>query len=226
MSAREFWRQTFEIMRKDLKVEGRAGEVLSITVPFGAAALLLLPLAIGTEKSMLSRIGPGMFFAVTLLFGMLVAFRQSGTEGPSNRELLTLLGIDPAATFVGRTIASAILLLGFELVLVPLDIVLYNPEAVRQWAWLVLILLLVAFGLSLVGTLAGAVTSGLRTRSTLASLIVAPLSVPLLIASTQVIEALRLDRSILNWIVLLVAMDLGLTVVGVLTARPLEETSR
>jgi len=208
MSAREFWRQAFEIMRKDLKIEGRAGEVLAITVPFGAVALLLLPLAIGTEKSMLSRIGPGMFFAVTLLFGMLVAFRQSATEEPAQRELLTLLGIDPAATFVGRVI------------------VLYNPDPVRGWGWLIVILVLVAFGLSLVGTLAGGVTAGLRTKSTLAPLIVAPLAVPLLIASSQVIEALRLDRSILNWIVLLIAMNLALTVAGVLTARPLEETSR
>jgi heme exporter protein B len=226
MSAREFWRQAFEIMRKDLKIEGRAGEVLAITVPFGAVALLLLPLAIGTEKSMLSRIGPGMFFAVTLLFGMLVAFRQSATEEPAQRELLTLLGIDPAATFVGRVIASSLLLLGFELVLTPLDIVLYNPDPVRGWGWLIVILVLVAFGLSLVGTLAGGVTAGLRTKSTLAPLIVAPLAVPLLIASSQVIEALRLDRSILNWIVLLIAMNLALTVAGVLTARPLEETSR
>jgi heme exporter protein B len=226
MSIREFWRQAFEIMRKDLKIEGRAGEVLSITVPFGAVALLLLPMAIGTEKTMLTRIGPGMFFAVTLLFGMLVAFRQSATDEPAQRELLALLGIDPAATFVGRTAASALLLFAFELVLVPLDIVLYNPDAVRTWGWLVLVVLLVAFGLALVGTLAGSVTAGLRTKATLAPLLVAPLSVPLLIASSQVVEALRLERSILNWIVLLMAMNLGLTVVGVITARPLEETSR
>ncbi len=226
MSAREFWRQAYEIMRKDLKIEGRAGEVLAITVPFGAVALLLLPMAIGTEKTMLARIGPGMFFAITLLFGMLVAFRQSATDEPAQRELLTLLGIDPAATFVGRTAASALLLLGFELVLAPLDIVLYNPSPVRSWGWLLLILLLVAIGLSLVGTLAGSVTAGLRTRATLAPLLVAPLSVPLLIASSQVVEALRLDRSILNWVVLLIAMNLALTVVGVITARPLEETSR
>lgn len=226
MSAREFWRQAFEIMRKDLKIEGRAGEVLSITVPFGAVALLLLPMAIGTEKTMLARIGPGMFFAITLLFGMLVAFRQSATDEPAQRELLTLLGIDPAATFVGRAAASALLLLGFEIVLAPLDIVLYNPAAVRGWGWLLLIVLLVAIGLSLVGTLAGSVTAGLRTRATLAPLLVAPLSVPLLIASSQVVEALRLDRSILNWVVLLIAMNLALTVVGVITARPLEETSR
>ena len=77
MSAREFWRQAFEIMRKDLKVEGRAGEVLSITVPFGAAALLLLPLAIGTEKTMLSRIGPGMFFAVMGIIILGKSLRQA-----------------------------------------------------------------------------------------------------------------------------------------------------
>lgn len=226
MSAREFWRQAFEIMRKDLKIEGRAGEVLSITVPFGAVALLLLPMAIGTERTMLARIGPGMFFAVTLLFGMLVAFRQSATDEPAQRELLTLLGIDPAATFIGRTFASALLLLGFEIVLVPLDIILYNPSAVQGWGWLILLIVLIAIGLSLVGTLAGSVTAGLRTKSTLAPLLVAPLSVPLLIASSQMVEALRLDRSILNWIVLLIAMNLGLTIVGVVTARPLEETSR
>jgi heme exporter protein B len=188
--------------------------------------LLLLPMAIGTERTMLARIGPGMFFAVTLLFGMLVAFRQSATDEPAQRELLTLLGIDPAATFIGRTFASALLLLGFEIVLVPLDIILYNPSAVRGWGWLMLLIVLIAIGLSLVGTLAGSVTAGLRTKSTLAPLLVAPLSVPLLIASSQMVEALRLDRSILNWIVLLIAMNLGLTIVGVVTARPLEETSR
>lgn len=226
MTAREFWRQAFEIARKDLKVEGRAGEVFAITVPFGAVALLLIPMAIGTEKAMLARIGPGMFFAVTLLFGMLVAFRQSATDEPEMRELLTLLGIDPAATFTGRSAASALLLLVFELILAPLDIVLYNPDPVRGWGWLLVIGLLAAIGLALVGTLAGGVTAGVRTRSTLAPLLVAPLSVPLLVASSQVVEALRINRSILIWIALLVAMDLGLAIVGVITARPLEETSR
>ncbi len=226
MTAAEFWRQVFEIARKDLKVEGRAGEVLSITVPFGAVALLLLPMAIGTEKTMLAKIGPGMFFGVTLLFGMLVAFRQSASDTQAQRELLTLLGIDPAATFVGRSFASALLLLVFEVILAPLTVILYNPPLVDGWPWMLLIILLVALGLAFVGTLAGAVTAGVRTRSTLAPLLVAPLSVPLLISSSQVYEGLRLGRSIIPWIVLLLAMNLALAVVGVATAKPLEETSR
>jgi len=70
------------------------------------------------------------------------------------------------------------------------------------------------------------VTAGLRTRNTLTPLLVAPLSMPLLLASAQVVEALREEASILLWITLLATMNLAIAVIGVLTARPLEESSR
>ncbi|MBT8213140.1 MAG: heme exporter protein CcmB, partial [Acidimicrobiia bacterium] len=114
-----FWRQVREIARKDLMVEGRAGEALYITVPFGAVALMLIPLAVGTDKPLLATIGPGMYLAVSLLFGMLVAFRQTASDNSSQRELLVLLGTDPAAKFVGRAATSLLLMLVFVTVLVP-----------------------------------------------------------------------------------------------------------
>lgn len=226
MSDQSFWRQVKEIAVKDLMVEGRAGEALYITVPFGAVALMLIPLAIGTDKPLLARVGPGMFLAVALLFGMLVAFRQTAADTPPQRELLTLLGTDPAAKFVGRAATSTLLLLVFEIVLVPVTVLLYNPGRIDGAAWLLLPILLLASGLALVGTLAGSVTAGLKTRSTLTPLLVAPLSMPMLLASSQILEALRLGEGILQWIVLLVAINLAMAVIGVATAKPLEETSR
>jgi len=221
-----FWQQAKEIARKDLIVEGRAGEALFITVPFGAVALMLVPLAIGTDRPLLAQVGPGMFLAVALLFGMLVAFRQTAADTPPQQELLTLLGTDSAAKFVGRAATSTLLLFTFELILVPVTILLYNPGRIPGWPWLILVMILLATGLALVGTLAGSVTAGLRTRNTLTPLLVAPLSMPLLLGSAQVVEALRRDRSILLWIMLLVAMNLAVAVIGVVTARPLEESSR
>lgn len=221
-----FWQQAREIARKDLLVEGRAGEALYITVPFGAVALMLIPLAIGTDKPLLARVGPGMFLAVSLLFGMLVAFRQTAADTPPQRELLTLLGTDPAAKFVGRTATSTLLLLVFELVMVPVTILLYNPGSIPGWPWLFLVILLLATGLALVGTLAGSVTSGLKTRSTLTPLLVAPLSMPMLLASGQVVEGLRTGSGILIWFVLLVTINLAMAVIGVATAKPLEESAR
>ena len=221
-----FWQQAKEIARKDLLVEGRAGEALYITIPFGAVALMLIPLAIGTDRPLLAQVGPGMFLAVALLFGMLVAFRQTAADTPPQQELLTLLGTDPAAKFVGRAVTSTLLLLVFEVVLVPVTILLYNPGRIPGWPWLLLVLVLLAGGLALVGTLAGSVTAGLRTRNTLTPLLVAPLSMPLLLASAQVVEALKQEEGILLWITMLAIMNLAIAVIGVVTARPLEESSR
>ena len=226
MSDRGFWRQAKEIALKDLMVEGRAGEALYITVPFGAVALMLIPLAIGTDKPLLARVGPGMFLAVALLFGMLVAFRQTAADTTPQRELLTLLGTDPAAKFVGRVATSTLLLLVFEIVLVPVTILLYNPGRIDGAAWLLLVIVLLASGLALVGTLAGSVTAGLKTRSTLTPLLVAPLSMPMLLAASQVLEALRNGEAILTWMVLLATINLAMAVIGVATAQTLEETTR
>lgn len=214
-------RQAVEIARKELRIEGRTGEVLLVTVPFGALALLLLPLAIGTNAPLLADVGPGMFWVVTLLFGMVVTQRSTSVDPPACVDLLLLLGVDPGAIFVGRAAASALMLAAFEAILAPVAIILYSPDGIPNWAWLVLVGALVALGLALVGTLAAEITAGLRGRSTLAPLLIAPLAVPLLLGVTQVTEALRFGGSIISWILLMSAMNVGLMIVGVLIAGPL-----
>jgi ABC-type transport system involved in cytochrome c biogenesis permease component len=107
--------------------------------------------------------------------------------------------------------------------LLPVVIVLYDPESVGGWEWLALAALLVAVGLAMVGTLAASVTAGLRTRNTLAPLLVAPLSLPLLVGATQVYESLTIGESPLIFLALLLAVDLALAIAGVITAPAIEE---
>jgi heme exporter protein B len=219
-----FWTQAAEMARKDLRTEVRTGEVFLITIPFGAVALMLIPLAVGTDTPLLRNIGPGMFWVVVLLFGVLVATRQSGVEGTPQQDLLSLLGIDPAAQFTGRAGATTLLLLAFELVLGPVALALYDPQP-KGWPWIALLVPLVAIGLGLLGTLAATIASSIAS-SALVPLLVAPLSVPILLAATQTMDGLRYGNTILGWILLLVTMDLLLAVAGVLSARPLQEASR
>lgn len=217
-----FWRQALEVARKDLLVESRTAEVLLVTAPFGAAALIFIPLAIGTDAPLLSQLGAGMYWIVVLLFGVLVILRKSAVDGPPQRDVVRLLGLDPAARFTGGTMATAVLLLLFEALLAPVVVALYNPD-LRGWGWLVVILPLVALGLALLGTIAGGVTTSLGTRTSLTPLLIVPLALPLLLGATQAFEGLRLGRGILPWLALLAAVDLALAVSGVLAARPLEE---
>jgi len=197
--------------------------VLWITVPFGAVALLLVPLAIGTDLALLRDIGPGLYWVIVMLFGVLVAVRRTTMDSGGQRDLAARLGIDPAATFVGRVLASGTLLLAFEAVLGVVAVALYDIP-LEGWPFLLLILPLAGAGLALLGTLAGTVVATLPSGTALVPLLVAPLAVPLLLGATHALEGLQNDRSILSWMLLMVLVVLVVAIAGVLTARPLQET--
>lgn len=222
-----FWAQAVEIARVDLRIERRLGDVLRIILPFAVIALLVFPLAMGVDLSAITQLGPAVFWAIGVLFGMQVALRQAADDRPERRDLYSLLGVDPAARFVGRSMSGSVLMAGFMVVLLVATFVLYSTRLPAGWPGPVLLaLLLTAIGLTELGTLAGEVTAGLRSRTALASLIVAPLAIPLVIGGSQTLESLARDTSILPWLLLLVATDLALAVAGVALARPLEEASR
>ncbi len=222
-----FWGQASEIARVDLSVERRVGDVFRIIIPFAVVSLLVFPLALGVDLSGISNIGPAVFWALAILFGMQVALRQAANDSTEKRDLYALLGVDPAARFVGRAVSGSLLMLGFLAALLVAMIVLYTPDLPNGWIGAMLgASLLMAIGLTELGTLAGEITAGLRNRNALASLIVAPLALPLVIGASQSLEALAGSAGILPWILLLAATDLALAVAGVGLARPLEEASR
>jgi heme exporter protein B len=217
-----FFSQARLITSRDLVRERRSGEVLWVTLPFGAIALLLVPMAIGTDAPLLEQVGTGLFWAIVMLFGVLISIRQTTGETQAQRDQLALTGIDAAAIYVGRATASFVLLVIFEVVLGLVTIVLYDVP-VGGW-WLVPILItIVAAGLSLLGTLAASIVSTGRNAAALVPLLVAPLSIPLLIGATQALEVLDLGGSSLAWVLMMIVSTLVLAVAGVLSARPLQE---
>ncbi len=218
-----FWPQVTAVAGRDLLRERRQGDVLWITIPFGAIALLLVPLAIGTDAVLLREIGPGMYWVIVMLFGVLVAVGKASNETVPQQDASSLLGLDPAAGFVGRAASATLLLLIFEVVVGIVAVGLYDLSIIGV-PWLVATLLIVAIGLALLGTLTGSIVNSTSTGTALVPLLVAPLSVPLLLGATQAYEGLRLGHSIVSWVLLMVAVVLVVAIIGVLTARPLQET--
>jgi heme exporter protein B len=221
-----FWAQTIEFARRDLVAERRAGEVATIVIPFGAVALMAFPLALGIDSGVISRVGPAIFWVVTYLFTMQITLRQSASDRPHHRAMLSLLGVDPFARLLGRSIAAAALIGGFMAVMFPLMLLFYSPELPDGWLTAAIPAALAGLGLAQIGTLAAEVTAGLRSRSSLAPMIVAPLAIPLLIGGSQALETLSSGGSILPWVLLVAATDLALAVTAAVIARPLEEVSR
>lgn len=222
-----FWSQTVELARVDLAVERRLGETFRIIAPFGLVALAIFPIALGLRLTLVSDIGTSVFWALGILFGMQVALRRSSTDDRGRRDLHALVGVDPAARFVGRVLAGSLLTTAFLVVLFLAMVLLYGPDLpASATPGAAMTIVLVAVGLAELGTLAGEIAWGLRDRTAIASLIVAPLAIPLLIAGSQTLQAIAAGTGILPGVLLMVTTDLALAVAGVALARPLEEATR
>lgn len=218
-----FWSQAFAIARRDLDRERRSGEVAWVTIPFGAIALLLVPLAVGINQDVLARIGTGMLFVIVMLFGVLTAVRRTNIETPAQRDAIALLGIDPVAEYVGKSMATAVLLLAFEIVMGAVTVALYGLD-LAGWEWMLIVMPLTAVGLAELGTLSGAIASSVNAGPALVPLLVTPLAIPLLLGATQTVQSIDSDGGNLSWLVLMTIVVLILAIVGVVTARALQET--
>lgn len=219
-----FWAQARAVARRDLTVEGRAGEAITVVLPFAAVAVFVVPLATDASAPLLRDLAGPVYWLVALLFGMQVTLRQTAVESPAQRGMLALLGLDPAARFAGRAAASSALLTLVLVVLAPLMALFYDPDLPPAGPF-ALVALLLAAGLAMLGTLAGDVTAGLRTRTSLAPLLMAPLAVPLLMGASQALESVSQGGGTIPWALVLVIADLALAVTGVVTARALEEAT-
>lgn len=221
------WKQAYEIARVDLMIERRLGDTFRIVLPFAVVALMVFSLVFGFGVAAGGDVGPAVFWSISILFGMQIALRSAALESQQRRDLTSLLGLDPAARFVGRSISATVLLAIFSSLLFVAMLLLYGPDLPEGWFFPVVIsLALSTLGLALLSTFAGEVTAGLRNRSALASLIVAPLVIPIAVAASQVIEAIDRSSGILQWVLLLLTADLVLLVAGVGLSRPLEEATR
>ncbi len=223
MSSPTLFEQTMVAAKRDLARERRRGEVLWVTIPFGVVAMLLIPMAVSADAPRLRELGPGLYWVVVLLFGVLVTVRSTAADSQQQRDLNRLIGLDPAAGFAGRTLASFVLLMIFELVVGAATVTLYDV-ALTGWVWLPMILVIAGSGLALIGSLAASIAGSLATGSALVPLLVAPLAVPLLLGATQALDGLRMGNTIIQWILLMITVVIVLMIVGVVTARALQET--
>lgn len=215
-------RQAGALCRAELRAELRTGEVLWVTMPFGAVALLLAPLALGSDRPLLAQLGAGMYWLVVLLFGVLVTLRQSAADAPEQVAVVRLLGVPAAARLGARAAANTVLLAGFELTLLPVLVVLYQPRLPGA-GWLLALVPLVAASLGVLGTVACAVASGLAGRASITPLLVCPVAVPLLLASSQTFQATGYGRSPGPWLLLLTTLTLALWLAMLVLAPSLED---
>jgi len=176
------------IARKDLRVEWRSRELLYTTLFFAVACVLVFAFAFGspTEETAAGVLWVSIMFSGTLALGRTFEReRQSETL-----RALLLSPVERGAVYLGKLLGLMVLLIGIEIILVPVVGLLFAAPVARA-PWLLAGLLFTGtLGFAAVGTLFSAMLSRVHSRDILLPVLLYPISVPVVIAGVEGTAAL------------------------------------
>jgi heme exporter protein B len=112
----------------------------------------------------------------------------------------------------GKAFATWVLLLVVELICLPVFGIFYNVAWTRQWEMLLVVLLLASWGISVVGTVFGALTVNLRLREVMLPVLIYPVLIPSLLGaillSAHLINGQPINDDLSAWLRMLVGFDI------------------
>ena len=186
-----FFRQSFAILRKDLRIEYRGKERLSSMIFFAALVLLIFSFAL-TPGSAAMVSGAGGIFWVTVIFSGFLGLTRSFTQEQINDCFtgLLLAPADRAAIYLGKTLGNFITMTLLEIFLLPMFAILLNVRVIDALPGLIPVILLGTLGFASVGTLFSAMSVNTRLKEAMLPLLTLPVLVPVILASVESFSAL------------------------------------
>lgn len=173
----------------ELRLAWRRGADILNPLWFFLIVITLFPFSVGPESALLAQIAPGVIWVAALLAALLVMdrlFRDDLLDGSLEQQLLLPT---PLPGVVMAKVLAHWMMTGLPLLLVsPLAALLLGMNA-HSAGVLFLTLLLGTPTLSFIGSVGAALTVSLKRGGVLLSLLVLPLSVPMLIFASAACEA-------------------------------------
>jgi len=225
-----FLAAVWAVVWKDLRIEGRTRQTMSIMVMFSLATIIMfnfgLGMAVNVNLDAGRNVSPALLWAVVLLAAILGLNRSLALDREDQVFDAQLIAPIPRnALYVGKVISISLFTLLLDLILVVLFTVFFNRPF-----YLPLVLLVLALGTIgyvAAGVLITSMTIQARTREVLLPVLLLPVSLPLVLpaamATTTYINAALLGEA--SWaavrapVLLVAAYDLLMLAVGFLTYR-------
>ena len=177
------------VLQRDLRVALRRRSDTLATLIFFVMVVSLFPLGVGPEPQLLRTMAPGVLWVAAMLASMLSLPRLFSDDYSDGTLEQMLLSTYPLGWLVGAKTLAHWLGSGLPLVLMSPLLALQFDLSASAVGVLMLSLLLGTPVLSLVGAIGAALTVGLRGASVLLSLLVLPLTIPVLIFGAGAVEA-------------------------------------
>jgi len=206
------------VIRRDLALAWRQRGQVLLSIAFFLLSASLFPFAIGPDPNLLARLAPGILW-VSALFAMVLSMErvfQADYEDGS-LEQLALSGLPLPSLALAKALVHW-LASGLLVTLAAPVVALTFSLPSQLYPVLLASLALGSLSLSLIGTIAAALTLGARRGALLVPLIILPLAVPVLILGVMAVEAEALALSARPHLLLLGAFLLLLLPVAAVAA--------
>lgn len=221
-----FLRVALLVTRKDLTVEIRSREVLSTTLFFAVACILIFAVALVREGRAPDDVAAGLLWIAITFAGSLALGRTFERERQTDTVRALLLVPAPRpAIYVGKLLGLLVLLGLTELLLVPLVALFFQAPVLAYPLHLAALLVTGTLGYCAVGTLFAAMLVRARTRDVLLPVLLYPVAIPVIIAGVRGTAALFQPEPDLAmaqfWVALLVSFDVVFVTLSLWTFEPL-----
>ena len=179
------------VIRRDLLLAMRRRADVLTTLIFFVMVVSLFPLGVGPEAGMLRKMAGGALWVAALLSSMLSLPRMFAADHLDGTLEQMMLAPQSLTVMALGKITAHWMLSGLPLVLIAPVLGLQFDMSVAAILTLMLALLLGTPVLSMIGAVGAALTLGLRGGGVLVSLLVLPLTIPVLIFGAGAVEAVN-----------------------------------
>ena len=204
------------IARKDLLSELRGKDAINASVSFALVILLIFSFAFEPTAEETRVIAGGLLWIAFAFAGALILNRSFAREIPNDcLDALVASPVPGWALFLGKAMASFVLLFLVELICLPVFGIFFEIRWTRTFWPLLLILVLGTWALTVLGVTFGALTVNIRLRELMLPLLLYPTLSPALMASMTLTTALLAGESLggnnTAWLRLLIGFDIIFT---------------
>lgn len=209
------------IVWKDLTTEFRSKEMILSMSLFAFLVLIIFGFAFETGFRKVEGLIPGILWVAFVFAGLMGLSRSFGSERDGGTlPGLRLCPVSPWGIYLAKMIGTFIFMAIMEFFSLILLMVLYNQNLLPFLFPLGLIIFLGTLGFSTIGTIFSAMSSTTKAKDVMLSILVFPISVPLIIASVKATGTILNGESlqaIASWLKILVAFDLVFLLLAYLT---------
>lgn len=181
-------RQIGLLTGKDLRIELRGRETIGLVVVLGILIIVVLGLGLAAEQKA-TGVSATAILWVSYLFGGVLCFEKTMAVERHDGALegLLLAPVDRSVIYASKLLSNLALMLALAVVVTPVAILLFGFDLSAAPGAFALIMVISIIGFAAVGTLFAAAVSSSRLQGGLLAILVLPISLPLVIASTQLL---------------------------------------